>query len=108
MSVDLFLNLLTVSVVLTIVLTEAIKKLLIKTNTSYRTHAVVLDSAMVCCTGIAVIYRLPFGLGFEPIQVYRLLCLILYTWLMSMVVYDKMMQTKKQYKEYKEKKEEKR
>ena len=102
MSVDLFLNLLTGSMIITIALTECLKKLLAAADTPYRTNAVVLDSAMISSTGVAVVYRLPFGLGFEPIQVERLFLLILFTWFASMLVYDKLKQTKAQYKKYKE------
>lgn len=107
MSADLFLSLLTLSVVLTIVLTNALKTLLNAANVPYRAHAVVLDSAMVCCTGVGVLYRLPFGLGFEYSQLLRLVLLILYTWVVSMVVYDKVIQTIEQYAEFRKKKGEK-
>lgn len=104
MSVELFLILLITSTILTILLTDVLKKLLISTETQYRTHAVVLDSAMVCCTGVSVVYRIPFGLGFEPILIVRLVLIIICTWFVSMVAYDKIKQTKKQYKEHKENK----
>ena len=102
MSIDLFLNLLISSTIATILLAEALKKLLNASETPYRANAVALDSAMVSCTGIGVIYRLPFGLGFEPVQLFRLFALIFCTWLLSMCVYDKLVQFVHQHRKAKE------
>lgn len=104
MGVDLFLTLLMSSTIATIFLADALKTILDASGTRYRTNAVVLDSAMISTTGIGILYRIPFGLGFQPIQIYRLFLLIVCTWFLSMLVYDKIKQTKRQYKEYKENK----
>lgn len=105
MSIDLFLTLLFSSTIVTIILTDALKKLLNASETPYRANAVVLDSAMVASTGVSVIYRIPFGLGFDYIQLFRLLVLIVCTWLMSMITYDKLVQFKYQHKKAKERNE---
>lgn len=105
MSTDLLLNLLIFSTVLTIALTQLLKKLLNAVNAPYRANAVALDSAMVSCTGVAVLYRLQFGLGFEPVLLFRLLALILLTWLVSMTIYDRIIQFINQYRQMKEHKE---
>ena len=102
MSADLFLTLLIGSTMLTIVLAEAFKTLLIASETPFRTNVIVLDAAMVASTWSAIVYRLPFGLGFEPMQLVRLIMLILCTWFTSMAVYDKLRQTREQYRKYKE------
>ena len=106
MSVELFLTLLMVSTIITVALTEALKRLLNASDTPYRANIVALDSAMLSCTGLSTIYRIPFGLGFEIIQVIRLFFLILCTWHMAMFVYDKLRQTVQQYKKFKECKKE--
>ena len=102
MSVELFLTLLIGSTLFTMALTEALKRLLNASETPYRANIVVLDSAMLSCTGLSVVYRIPFGLGFEFMQVVRLVFLILCTWHTSMFVYDKLRQTVRQYKRFKE------
>jgi len=102
MSVELFLTLLLSSVIITISLSEALKRLLNASETPYRANIVALDSAMLSCTGVSVIYRLPFGLGFEPVQLLRLVALVFCTWFTSMVVYDKLVQTVQQYKKFRE------
>lgn len=102
MSADLFLTLLVGSVIITIPLTEALKKLLNASDTPYRANAVALDSAMLSCTGLSVVYRIPFGLGYERVQVFRLVALIYCTWMLSMVTFDKLRQFKKQHRKVKE------
>ena len=104
MSVELYLFLLLISVICTISLTEALKRLLNKVDVPYRTNAVVLDSAMISGTLVSIILKnyLNLGLSFSPTQVTRLLLVILSTWFVSMFVYDKLVQTRKQYKKYKE------
>lgn len=101
MSVELFFTLLLSSTIVTIALTEALKRLLNASETPYRANAVALDSAMLSCTGLSVIYRIPFGLGFERVQVFRLIALIFCTWLVSMFVYDKLVQFVRQHREVK-------
>lgn len=101
MSVDLFLTLLVSSTIGTILLTGTLKRFLNTFGKNYKTNAIVLDSAMVSCTGICVLYRLPFGLGFEPMQVIRLIYLIFFTWLLSMYLYDKLRQFDKQREDIK-------
>ena len=103
MSVELYLSLLLISVIFTILLTEALKRLLNSVGAPYRTNAVVLDSAMICSTLVGIIFKtyLNLGLSLSPTQIIRLLLVILSTWFVSMVVYDKMVQTKKQYKKFK-------
>ena len=102
MSVELFLTLMIGSVIITIPLTGALKKLLNASGTPYRANAVALDSAMIACTGLSVVYRIPFGLGFDPAQVFRLIALIYCTWILSMVTFDKLRQFKKQHRKVKE------
>lgn len=101
MTVDDFLFLLVTSTAVTIVLTHALKRLLNKADTPYRANIVTLDSAMISCTGISILFRIPKGLGYSPILVNRLVILILCTWFLSMFVYDKLRQTVKQYRAYK-------
>lgn len=103
MSVELYLFLLLISVICTISLTEALKRLLNTVDVPYRTNAVVLDSAMISGTLVSIILKnhLNLGLSFSPTQVTRLLLVILSTWFVSMWVYDKMVQTMRQYKEFK-------
>ena len=104
MSVELYLTLLFFSVTTTILLTEALKKLLNASETPYRANAVALDAAMVCGTLIGLIFKTYLGLGlsFSLEQINRLAVVILSTWIVSMVVYDKIKQTIKQYKKFKE------
>lgn len=106
MSVELYLTILLLSTILTILLANFLKQLLNSVDVPYRTNAVVLDSAMVCSTFVSLILKsyLNLGLSFSAEQVTRLLLVILSTWIVSMVVYDKMVQTKEQYKGYKEEK----
>lgn len=100
MSVDLFLILLTFSTTATIILTEGMKWLLIATETPHRNNVIAGFCAAVASTGVGVIYRVPFGLGFSSEQLLRLVLLIIFTWLLSMVVYDKGVQTKEQHERY--------
>lgn len=106
MSVELYLTILLLSTILTILLANFLKQLLNRVDVLYRANAVVLDSAMVCSTFVSLIFKtyLKLGLSFSAEQVTRLLLVILSTWLVSMVVYDKLDQTKAQYKKYREKK----
>lgn len=108
MSVELYLSILLCSVICTILLTESLKSLLNRTGTPYRTNAVVLDSAMVSSATVGLIFKtfLNLGLSLSVEQVVRLLLVVLSVWFTSMIVYDKAVQTKEQYKKYKEKKEE--
>lgn len=109
MSVELYLFLLLLSVIGTILLTEALKRLLNSAGVPYRANAVALDSAMICSTLVSIILKnyLNLGLSFSATQVTRLLLVILSTWFAAMFVYDKMVQTKKQYKKFKKVKGEK-
>ena len=104
MSVELYLSILLFSVLLTIWLTEFLKNLLNEVGVPYRTHAVVLDSAMVCTTLVSIVYKtiLNLGLSFSFEQVFRLVLVILSTWVTSTLVYDKLQITKRQYKEAKQ------
>lgn len=103
MSVELYLFLLLLSVIGTILLTEALKRLLNSAGVPYRANTVALDSAMICSTLVSIILKnhLDLGLSFSPTQVTRLLLVILSTWFVSMWVYDKMVQTMRQYKKFK-------
>lgn len=105
MSVELFLFLLFSSIVITIFLTGFIKRLLVLSGTPHRDNIVAGIASLTASTGVGVIYRIPFGLGFNPIQLLRLFLLIAFTWVMSMVVYDKVVQTIEQHKKYKKEKE---
>lgn len=102
MSVELYLSILLFSVIVTILLTEFLKRLLNNVGNPYRTNVVVLDSAMVSSTLVSIIFKtyLNLGLSFSPAQVMRLLLVILSTWIVSMMVYDKVVQTIEQYKRY--------
>lgn len=102
MSVELYLFLLVLSVIGTILLTEALKRLLNSADVPYRTNAVVLDSAMISGTLVSIILKnyLGLGLSFSSTQVTRLLLVILSTWFVSMFVYDKLVQTREQYRRY--------
>ena len=106
MSVELYLVLLMCSTVATIVLTEALKRLLNASGTLYRANIVTLDASMFCGTLTGLLFKSVLGLGlsFSFVQVVRLAVVILSTWIASMVVYDKMQQTIRQYREYKERK----
>lgn len=102
MSVELFLTLLLCSTIATMITTEAFKKLLNASETQYRANAVALDASMICGTLMGLIFKTYLGLGlsFSAEQVMRLLLVILSTWFTSMYVYDKLMQTIRQYKKY--------
>lgn len=104
MSVELYLTLLLCSTIATILLAEALKRLLNASETPYRANAVALDAAMLCSTLMGLIFKtyLRLGLSFSVEQVTRLLLLILSTWIVSMVVYDKAVQTVKQYRKHRE------
>lgn len=106
MSVELYLFLLMLSVIFTIGLTWALKRLLNKAGVPYRANAVVLDSAMLSSTLVSVMLKnhLNLGLSFSATQVTRLLLVILSTWLASMLVYDKAIQTREQYRRYRKEK----
>ena len=101
MSTDLFLNLLISSTIITIISAEALKRLLNATRTPYRANAIALDMAMISSVAVSVWYRRPFGLGFESVQVFRLLALIIFTWFLSMYVFDKIAQYVEQHNEVK-------
>lgn len=100
MTVELFLGLLLLSVVINIPLVEFMKRVLAVANMPYRRNILPFYTSITVCTGIGVVYRIPFGLGFEIVQVVRLVILIVFTWYMSMQVYDKIVQTKKQHRKY--------
>ena len=102
MTVDLFLTLLITSTIVTMALTESVKRLLLATDTPYRDNVVVWFCTMIACTGVGVAYRVPFGLGFSFTQLTRLCVLMMFTWVLSMHVYDKVVQTVAQHKRYKE------
>lgn len=104
MSVELYLSILLCSVICTISLTEALKRLLNRTGTPYRTNAVVLDSAMISSITVSLIFKtfLNLGLSLSVEQIVRLLLVVLSVWFTSMVAYDKVVQTKEQYMKYKE------
>lgn len=106
MSVELYLFILLLSVIFTISLTEALKRLLNNAGVPYRANAVALDSAMLSSTLVSIIIKnhLNLGLSFSATQVTRLLLVILSTWFASMFIYDKLKQTKEQYKRYRERK----
>lgn len=107
MSVELYLFLLLLSVAVTILLTEVLKRLLNNADVPYRANAVALDSAMISGTLVSIILKnhLGLGLSFSATQVTRLLLVILSTWFAAMWVYDKMVQTKEQYRRYRKIKE---
>ena len=102
MSIELFLALLFCSTITTIMMTESFKKMLDATGMPYRTNAVALDAAMIWTTLIGVIFKtyLKLGLSLSAIQVTRLILVILRTWILSMFIYDKFVQTVQQYKRY--------
>lgn len=109
MSVELYLFILLISVIFTILLTWALKRLLNSADVPYRANAVALDSAMISGTLVSIILKnhLNLGLSFSAEQVTRLLLVILSTWFASMLVYDKLVQTREQYRRYREMKGEK-
>lgn len=96
-----FLFLLISSTIITILLSEKLKILLNKTESPYRANIVALDSAMVSSTGMSMIHRWGTLTEFGEVHLLRLVMLILLTWLVSMVVYDKLQQIKEQYKQFK-------
>ena len=101
MSVDLFFLLLIPSTISTMILTEAMKRLLVATDSPHRDNIVARISCVTASTGVGVIYRIPFGLGFSAEQLYRLIVLMFFSWMTSMVLYDKIIQTIEQHKRYK-------
>ena len=101
MSVELFLWLLLTSIIINIPLAEFVKNLMKVANLPYRKNIIPFYTSITVCTGVGVVYRIPFGLGFEIIQVVRLVMLVLFTWMYSMLIYDKVKQTKKQHQRYK-------
>ena len=101
MELDLFLILLISSAIITITLTEGMKRLLVATETPHRDNVVAWISSITASTGVGVIYRIPFGLGFSVEQLLRLFALIFCTWLTSMLLYDKIVQTVDQNRRYK-------
>ena len=105
MSVDLYLTLLLFSSFICLALTEALKTLLIATKTPHRSNVVALLCAFTSSTLVGVIYRVPFGLHYEVVQVWRLFRLIITTWLLTMFIYDKLTQLGKQHRKYKKEKE---
>lgn len=104
MSTDLFLTLLLFSVFICLALTEAIKTLLVATDTPHRSNVIALICAFTSSTLVGIIYRVPFGLELEGVQVLRLVKLILTTWFSTMLVYDKLDQLGRQHRKYKNKK----
>lgn len=104
MKLELFAFLLIISTLLTMALTEIVKKLLESTNSPHRSNVLTLISAITVSSGVGVVYRIPFGLGFSVTQLRRLILLIFFTWFFSMLLYDKIMQTWKEHKKYRKEK----
>ena len=101
MSIELYLSLLIVSTILTIILTGLFKRLLAETMHVFRTNMIVLNSSMIINSGICVIYRIFFEQkSISIMPVLRFIILIIHTWFMATLAYDKMMQAKRQYIEY--------
>ena len=108
MKVELFMYLLIISTLITMALTEIIKRLLERTSSPHRSNVVALLSAITASTGVGVIYRIPFGLGFSFEQFNRLVLLVFFSWFFSTLLYDKFIQTVKEHKKYKKEKRNKR
>lgn len=109
MTIGEFLFLLGTSSIATIILAAWLKRLLNKIEQPYRANAVALDSAMVSCTGISMLYRVAngFDLGYSHVLLYRLVAVILVTWLVSMYIYDKGKQFIEQHKRFRKTKQQK-
>ena len=102
MIIELYLMLLISSTLLTILLTELVKKLLVQTTPVFRTNAVVLDASMISCTGISILCRVFFGTRFSLMLLARLIIWTIHTWFMATLAYDKIKQTREQYRKYRE------
>ena len=100
MSIELFLILILTSSFITILLTEGLKRLLVATETPHRDNIVAGFASATASTGVSIIYRIPFGLGFSGVLLLRLILVIITTWVVSMVMYDKIIQTVGQHRRY--------
>jgi hypothetical protein len=97
MSVQLFIIIFAIEVVVSGLLTEAIKKAFQNAdNKNYSANIIALiDAFMVGGFGTAVIYYL-YGLTFTVTNILVLIVMVVAIWMGSMVGFDKIMQSIKQ------------
>lgn len=85
---------------LTGLVTEAVKKIIVERNATYRANTIAGLVSLILSAAVGVGYILLSGIGFTtPIIIY-LIALIFMSWLCAMVGYDKVIQTISQFKTY--------
>lgn len=78
--------------------TEAIKNLLVEHNVAYRANTLAGIVSAVLSAVLGVGYVFATNIGFSAQVIVYIIALVIVSWLCSMVGYDKVMQTIKQFK----------
>lgn len=88
--------------VITGLVTEAIKKIFMEYKITYHANTLAGIVAVILSLAIGIGYVVITGIGFNVQTVVYLVILVFISWLCSMVGYDKVIQTIKQFKMDKE------
>lgn len=88
--------------VITGLVTEAIKKIFMEYKIMYHANTLAGIVAVILSLAIGIGYVVITGMGFNAQTVVYLVILVFISWLCSMVGYDKVIQTIKQFKMDKE------
>lgn len=93
MSVSLFISILVAGSILAGLLTQAIKVWYHNENKEAPPNIVALINAIVCGGGVTAVVYMLLAIPFTVNNIICLVCLIFFSWLGSMVGYDKITQT---------------
>lgn len=92
MTLTLFITILSVAAVVSVLLTEAIKKAYANANKTYSANVIALINAVVLgAGGTAVVYMLS-GIPWTVNNVICLVIMVLAVWIGAMIGYDKVIQ----------------
>lgn len=92
MTLTLFITILSVAAVVSVLLTEAIKKAYANANKTYSANVIALINAVVLgAGGTAVVYMLA-GIPWTANNVICLVIMVLAVWIGAMIGYDKVIQ----------------
>ena len=93
MTVSLFISILAAGSILSALLTEAIKVQYINEGKQAPPNIIALINAFVCGGGITAVAYMLMAIPWTVNNIICLVCLIFFSWLGSMVGYDKISQT---------------
>ena len=97
-SLEVFLIGLLFTSVLTGLVTEAIKKIMVEHSINYRANTLAGIVAAVLSAAVGTAYVLVTGIGFTCEVIVCVIALIFFGWLCAMVGYDKVIQSLSQFK----------